>query len=142
VLLLTAVLTKRVGLRLSDQDIFVNVVGGLRVLEPAIDLAIATAIASSYYNRPVSGDMALFGEVGLAGELRSVGHADRRLREAAKLGFKRGLMPHFRADGSAPPDGIERITARSLAEAIAIALEPSARTGGGETERPASPLDY
>ncbi len=129
VLLLTAVLTKRVGLSLGDQDIFVSVVGGLRVLEPAIDLAIAMAIASSYYNRPVLGDMAIFGEVGLAGELRSVGQTERRLIEAAKLGFQRGLLPRFRAEMSntnaaGAARGIERVTARSLAEAISIALEP------------------
>jgi DNA repair protein RadA/Sms len=135
VLLLTAVLTKRVGLPLNDQDIFVSVVGGLRVLEPAIDLAIAMAIASSYYNRPVLADMAVFGEVGLAGELRSVGQTERRLREAAKLGFQRGLLPRFRSEGSdlkaaGAAEGIERVTARSLAEAIGIALEPSGKAAG------------
>jgi len=86
-LLLAAVLGKRVGLSLGDQDIFVNVVGGLRVGEPAVDLAVALAIASSFYGRPVEADLAIFGEIGLAGELRSVGQVDRRLLEAARLGF-------------------------------------------------------
>ena len=92
-LLITAVLTKRVGVRLADQDVFVNVVGGLEVEEPAADLAIAAAIASSVRNRPVAADLALVGEIGLSGELRSVGQLPRRLNEAAKLGFTRVLVP-------------------------------------------------
>ena len=126
VLLLVAVLSKRVGLKLGDQDVFVNVVGGLRVHEPAVDLAIAVAVASSYYNRPVHHDMAIFGEVGLAGELRRVSQSERRLREAAKLGFRRGLMPPG-AEKKAPAiDGLQTNTARSLAEAIGLALERQA----------------
>jgi DNA repair protein RadA/Sms len=123
-MLLTAVLSKRVGLRLADQDIFVNVVGGLRVAEPAVDLAIAVAIASSFYNRPVLADLAIFGEVGLAGELRSVSQSERRLTEAAKLGFERGLMPLLRGSQTLRPDGATPVMARSLVEAIQIALEP------------------
>ncbi len=90
-LLLSAVLSKRVGLNMSDQDIFVNIVGGLRIDEPAADLAMAVAMASSYRNKPVHADLAIVGEVGLSGELRSVGQLSRRLHEAAKLGFKRVL---------------------------------------------------
>ncbi len=122
-LLLTAVLSKRVGLRLGEQDIFVNVVGGLRVFEPAVDLAVAMAIASSYYNRPAAEDLAIFGEVGLAGELRSVSQSDRRLREAAKLGFTRCLMPRTR-DGFPHLEGTTPLLARTLAEAVAMGLEP------------------
>ena len=92
-LLLVAVLSKRVGLRLADQDVFVNVVGGLRVGEPAADLAVATAIVSSFRNKPVAADLVLVGEVGLSGELRSVGHVEARLNESAKLGFKRCILP-------------------------------------------------
>jgi DNA repair protein RadA/Sms len=121
-LLLVAVLTKRVGLPLGDQDIFVNVVGGLRVREPAVDLAVAVAIASSFRNRPVQADLAIFGEIGLAGELRSVGQAERRLREAAKLGFSQGLLPPFKG-ARACDQGIRLLTARSAAEAIDLALE-------------------
>jgi DNA repair protein RadA/Sms len=122
-LLLAAVLSKRVGLRLGDQDIFINVVGGLRVFEPAVDLAVALAIASSFRNQPVAEDLAVFGEVGLAGELRSVGQGDRRLREAAKLGFQRCLMPFSR--GGPPPgaEGSQVLAARTLAEAVAMGLE-------------------
>lgn len=122
-LLLTAVLTKRIGLRLSDQDIFVNVVGGMKIREPAIDLAVAVAIASSFYNRPVFHDLAIFGEVGLAGELRAVGQSDRRLNEATKLGFQRSLMPYTRDSKDLATNGMQLLMARSLAEAVSMALE-------------------
>jgi DNA repair protein RadA/Sms len=124
-LLLTAVLSKRVGMDLSDQDIFVNIVGGLDIDEPAADLAVATAIASSFRNRPVAADLALIGEVGLSGELRSVGQLPRRLQEAAKLGFSRALVPRSslkRKGGDALPEGIEVIGVRTLAEVIDLAL--------------------
>ncbi|HHY54917.1 MAG TPA: DNA repair protein RadA [Chloroflexi bacterium] len=124
-LLLTAVLSKRVGIDLSDQDIFVNVVGGMRVDEPAADLAIAVAIASSFRNRPVHADLALMGEVGLSGELRSVGQLARRLHEAAKLGFTRALTPRStlpRRGGDSPPQGIEVIGVRTLYDALEVAL--------------------
>lgn len=122
VLLLAAVLTRRVGLKLSDQDIFVNVVGGLHVQEPAVDLAVACAIASSYHNRPVHPRMAIFGEVGLAGELRSVGQSDRRVREAAKLGFDEILMPRTRGDGLLAQGQARPLFCRTAAEAISQAL--------------------
>ena len=121
-LLLVAVLARRVGLRLSDQDVFVNVIGGLRVSEPAADLAVATAIASSFRNAPVAADMALVGEVGLSGELRSVSQLDRRLNEAAKLGFRRCLVPKSWRRGVTANANIEVLTARSLAEALDLAL--------------------
>lgn len=117
--LLTAVLQKRVGLPLGNQDIFVNVVGGLRVGEPAIDLAVATAIASSYRDLAVPADLAIVGEVGLNGELRRVSHLDRRLAEAAKLGFKRCLVP--RSVTTTRQDGVELLRAASLPEALALA---------------------
>ncbi|NLT74784.1 MAG: DNA repair protein RadA [Chloroflexi bacterium] len=121
-LLLTAVLTKRVGLALGDQDIFVNVVGGLHVQEPAVDLALAAAIASSQHNRPVRPRMAIFGEVGLAGELRSVGQSDRRVREAAKLGFDEILMARTRGDASFSNGSAKPVSCRTVAEAISLAL--------------------
>ena len=121
-LLVAAVLSRRVGIRLHDQDLFVNVVGGLRVEEPAVDLAVATAIVSSTQDKPVAADLALVGEVGLSGELRSVGHLEARLNEATKLGFKRCLVP--RSIRHEPPsgDGLEVIGARSVQEAVQIAL--------------------
>ena len=124
-LLLTAVLSKRVGMDLSDQDIFVNIVGGLDIDEPAADLAVATAIASSFRNFPVAADVALVGEIGLSGELRSVGQLPRRLQEAAKLGFTRALVPRSalkRKGGDAMPEGIEVIGVRTLGEALDVAL--------------------
>ncbi|MHB1296853.1 MAG: DNA repair protein RadA, partial [Anaerolineae bacterium] len=126
-LLLSAVLSKRVGLRLAEQDIFVNVVGGLRVREPAVDLGIALAVASSLYNRAVRPDLVTFGEIGLAGELRSVSQAERRITEAVKLGFKHVLMPKLRGVEASAFQGIEAITVRSVAEAVALALEPPDR---------------
>jgi DNA repair protein RadA/Sms len=93
VTLLIAVLEKRVGLNLYNQDIFVNVVGGLRINEPAVDLAVALAIASSFKGTPLPKDMILFGEVGLGGEVRKVSFADKRVKEAQKLGFKACLIP-------------------------------------------------
>jgi DNA repair protein RadA/Sms len=121
-LLLIAVLTKRVGIRLGDQDVFVNVVGGLRVGEPAADLSVAAAIASSFKNRPIAADVALIGEVGLSGELRAVGHLEKRLKEAAKLGFKRCIVPKTNATRELTLPEIESIFARTLPEALQAAL--------------------
>jgi len=121
-LLITAVLSRRVGIPLYDQDIFVNVVGGLRVEEPAVDLAVAVAIASSVQDRPVAADLALVGEVGLSGELRSVGQLEARLNEASKLGFRRCLVPRSIRQGLPARDGLEVIGVRSLQEAVQAAL--------------------
>ncbi len=116
VLLLTAVLSKRLGLKLYDQDVYVNVVGGLRIEEPAADLGVALAIASSLRDRPIDPELAVVGEVGLSGEVRGVGHLEQRLREAAKLGFKRCLVPQS-ARLPRVPD-LQLLVARSLEEAI------------------------
>lgn len=121
-LLLVAVLSKRVGVRLSDQDVFVNVIGGLRVGEPAADLAVACAIASSFRDVPVAGDMALVGEIGLSGELRAVSQLETRLKEATKLGFSRCLVPQSRHLSRLKLPGLELLSARSLAQALEIAL--------------------
>jgi DNA repair protein RadA/Sms len=121
-LLLVAVLTKRVGLRLLDQDVFINVVGGLRVNEPAADLAVALAIASSFQNAPLPADLAAIGEIGLSGEVRAVSHLSRRLNEAAKLGFSRCIVPATRRQAGDRPPGMEVIPARSLGDALSAAL--------------------
>jgi DNA repair protein RadA/Sms len=124
-LLITAVLGKRAHVRMADQDVFVNVVGGLEVSEPAADLAVAAALASSARNRPVAADLALVGEVGLSGELRSVGQIARRLNEAAKLGFTRVLVPKTALRGlERPPAGLEILGARTVREALEMALMP------------------
>ncbi|MCX7789801.1 MAG: DNA repair protein RadA [Chloroflexaceae bacterium] len=115
-LMLSAVLTKRVGLPLFNQDVYVNIVGGLRISEPAADLAVAMAIVSSYRNQPVSPDLALIGEIGLSGELRSVSQLDRRLAEAANLGFARAVVPST-ANLAATGD-LALAPARSLAEVV------------------------
>jgi DNA repair protein RadA/Sms len=122
-LLLTAVLTRRAGIRLSEQDVFVNVIGGLKVDEPAADLAIALAIASSVKDRPLPADLAVVGEVGLSGELRAVSQLSVRLNEAAKLGFRRALIPKTARRGGDPlPGDIETIAVRSLGEAMDVSL--------------------
>ena len=102
VCLLLAVLEKRVGLPLGNQDVFVNVAGGGRVTEPAADLGVVIAAASSYLDRPVRGDVLVMGEVGLTGEVRAVTALDARLREAAQLGFTSAIVPRSNAEGSLP----------------------------------------
>ncbi|MCB0010787.1 MAG: DNA repair protein RadA [Anaerolineales bacterium] len=124
-LLLTAVLTKRVNLRLYDKDVYTNVIGGLQIREPAADLAIAVAVASSAKDRPVHADMAFIGEVGLSGELRAVSQLDARLREAEKLGFKRCIVPRSSVRReTVKPEGMTLITCRTVAEALDKALLP------------------
>ncbi len=120
-LLITAVLTKRVGLKLGNQDIMVNVTGGLRVGEPAADLGIALAITSSFRDLGVDPALVAVGEVGLSGELRAVSQLERRVAEAARLGFKRCLVPRGGARVSAGKE-IELIPAGSLREAVAMGL--------------------
>lgn len=122
-LLLSAVLTRRAGIRLSEQDIFANVIGGLKIDEPAADLAIALAIASSVRDIPLPANLAVVGEIGLSGELRSVSQLVPRMHEAAKLGFRRMLVPKsLRRNADSHPEGIEAIPVRSIAEAIDSAL--------------------
>lgn len=125
-LLITAVLNKRVGLRLADQDVFVNVVGGLRISEPAADLAVAAALTSSVKDRPAIADCALIGEIGLSGELRAVSYLPQRLREAKQLGFRTVIVPQTVRRGEAWPEGLEVVQARSLREALEAALMPRA----------------
>ena len=125
-LLLTAVLTKRVNLRLFDKDVFANVIGGLQIGEPAADLSVAVAIASSVRDRPVFADMAFIGEIGLSGELRAVSQLELRLREAAKLGFKRCVVPRTSSRQTINvPDGLEVIHCRTLVDALDVALIPA-----------------
>jgi len=121
-LLVTAVLARRLGIRLGDQDVFVNVVGGIQVEEPAADLAMAAAIASSMRDQPVKADTVLIGEVGLSGELRMVGQMPARLNEAAKLGFKTAIVPKRIRKGEPWPKGIEVVEARSVREALERAM--------------------
>lgn len=121
-LLISAVLTKRFGLRLHEQDIFINVIGGLKVDEPASDMAMAAAMASSYYDKAAPADMAFIGEIGLSGELRAVSQLPARLNEAAKIGFKRVLIPKLRRRLDDVPGGLKLVEARNVGEALALAI--------------------
>jgi len=114
--LLLAVLEKRVGLELLGDDVFVSIAGGLEVPEPAADLGVAVAIASSFRNRPVPMGTALFGEVGLGGEVRGVGQAALRVREAAQMGFTRCILPARNVPSDAA--GIELVGVKTLGEAL------------------------
>jgi DNA repair protein RadA/Sms len=116
--LLLAVLEKRLGLRLGDRDVFVNVAGGLGVDEPAADLAVAAAVLSSARERPLAGDTALFGEVGLLGEVRAVTRAGERLREAAAMGFARCGCPA--ATASAPRVKVDLVPLASVTDLTAL----------------------
>ncbi|HLX56381.1 MAG TPA: DNA repair protein RadA, partial [Ktedonobacteraceae bacterium] len=129
-LMLLAVLTKRVGLAVNSHDVYANVVGGFTLEEPAIDLGVAAAIASSYREKNVASDMALIGEVGLSGEMRAVNRLSMRVREAAKLGFKRCIIPKAgggakvsaELEGAGLPADFKIITASTLAVALEVAL--------------------
>ena len=120
-LLVTAVLTKRVGLRLGNQDIIVNVTGGLRIGEPAADLGIALAITSSFRDTAIDPGLAAVGEVGLSGELRATSQLERRVAEVTRLGFKRCLVPKVGVVIS-PSKDIKLIPASTLREAINAGL--------------------
>ncbi|HEU4388941.1 MAG TPA: DNA repair protein RadA [Blastocatellia bacterium] len=116
--LLIAMLEKRVGLNLLNDDIFVNVAGGLTLDEPGADLGIVAAIASSFRNVPVDGLAAVFGEVGLAGEVRAASQASVRVREAYAMGFKRCVLPHGNISGLEYDDAIEVVGAKNVADAL------------------------
>jgi DNA repair protein RadA/Sms len=135
--LLIAVLGRRAGLSLTGHDVYVNVVGGLSIDEPALDLPIALALASSLRDRSLEGGMVAVGEIGLLGELREVGGLDRRLREAARLGFSRAIAPASTGAGSdrdrrqpTGDSGLHVIRAATLRDAVRAALED-----GGKSDR-------
>ena len=116
--LLMAVLEKRAGVPLSSYDAYVNIAGGIRMNEPAADLGIVMAIASSYKNKPVSEDAIVFGEVGLSGEVRAVTMPEQRVAEAKKLGFKTCILPEVSVKGLGQVEGIEVIGVRSVNQAM------------------------
>jgi DNA repair protein RadA/Sms len=122
-LLTAAVLSRRAGVNVLDEDLFVNVVGGLRIGEPAADLAMAIALASSHWDKVTPADLLFIGEIGLSGELRAVPQIAARLGEAAKLGFRRALIPKQARIQDADTDGVELLRVRSLKEALRLALE-------------------
>ncbi|MBP7571340.1 MAG: DNA repair protein RadA, partial [Acidobacteria bacterium] len=116
--LLVAVLEKRAGLSLVGDDVYLNVAGGISVNEPAADLAVAAAVASSLRNRPVAEQTAVFGELGLSGEIRGVTQPGRRTREAAQMGFSRCILPRGNLDSRDAPDGCELIGVATVGEAL------------------------
>lgn len=118
--LLMAVLEKNVGVRLADQDAYINIAGGMKVSEPATDLGLVLAIISSFRNRPIAEDMICFGEVGLSGEVRSVNMVDQRIAEAHKLGFKQCILPKVCMKNIQKPDGMLLKGVENVREALEI----------------------
>lgn len=116
-----AVLQRRLGARLADQDVYVSTIGGARVMEPGADLALALAAVSSRENVPLPRGLVAIGEVGLAGEIRTVSGVGRRLAEAARLGFTRAIVPAGALDGATPPAGLTVLMAADLGEAVTAA---------------------
>ena len=118
--LLMAVLEKNVGVRLADQDAYINIAGGMKVSEPATDLGLVLAIISSFRNRPIAEDMICFGEVGLSGEVRSVNMVEQRIAEAHKLGFKQCILPKVCMKNIQKPDGMLLTGVENVREALEI----------------------
>ena len=121
--LLLAVLEKRAGLNLLGEDVFVNVAGGMIIDEPAADLGVITAVASSVRNRPIRQGTAVFGEVGLAGEIRGATQAPLRVREAAQMGFSRCILPPGNCPPTDVPNGIELVEVKTVGEALDAAMD-------------------
>jgi DNA repair protein RadA/Sms len=120
--LLIAVLEKRTGMHLGGMDVFINVVGGLKIIEPAVDLGIVTTIASSAKDIPVDPKIFVFGEVGLSGEVRAVAQAEARLKEAAKIGFETAVIPAGNAEKIKNAQGLEIIGVRNVEECLEAVL--------------------
>jgi DNA repair protein RadA/Sms len=120
--LLMAVLEKRVGLLLQNQDAYLNVAGGVRLDEPAIDLAVAISIASSFRDAPTKPTDVMIGEIGLTGEVRRVSRIEQRIHEAAKLGFTRAIIPDKNIGGWTVPKGIKVVGVSTVYEALQAAL--------------------
>jgi len=135
-LLIAAVLSRRAGVNLSNQDIITNVIGGIRIGEPAADLGMALAIASSHRDAKVAQGLVAMGEVGLSGELRAVPQMERRIAEASRLGFKRWLIPEASARLSSITKGIELLTAGTVAEALRLGLVRPPRKSAHSSEEP------
>lgn len=119
--LVIAVLEKRIGLKLFNQDVYVNAAGGIRLSEPAADLAMAAGVVSSFRDRPVS-DTAVMGEIGLTGEVRAISQAEKRLSECARMGFKNAVLPASNLKGLKVPDGIKAHGVKTVFDALEIVL--------------------
>lgn len=118
--MIVAVLEARGGIRLSAQDIFLNLAGGIRIGEPAADLAVAAALISAVSTLPLPGACVFFGEIGLAGEIRQVAHAEQRLKEAAKLGFERAIIPEAKTGKIKTPSGLKVETVRHIRDVVSL----------------------
>jgi DNA repair protein RadA/Sms len=116
--ILLAVLEKRAGLKLSTQNVFLNIAGGIRIDEPAVDLAVCCAIASSFTDKFAKNDTVVIGEVGLGGEVRSVGNVEKRIQEAAKLGFKKILIPANNSKSLKQKNSIELVPVENILTTI------------------------
>ena len=116
-MIILAVLERKLGLQLGDKDVYVNVAGGMRIDDPAADLAVAAAIVSSVLDRPIEDKVLLLGEIGLLGELRHVSQVDRRLKEGANFGFQVAVCPD---QACAAPTGLRRLPARDVAQALTL----------------------
>ena len=116
--LIIAVLEKRAGYYFSNTDAYINVIGGLRLDETAVDLAVAMALVSSLKDIPIADDAIAFGEIGLAGEIRSVNHAQQRVNEAVRLGFKRIIVPAHNAKDITVPNDAQIIPVRNVRQAF------------------------
>ena len=121
--ILLAVLEKRAGMRLSAHNVFLNIAGGLKIDEPAIDLAVCTAVASSLKNKPAKNNFVVLGEVGLGGEIRSVGHIEKRIQEAEKLGFENVIIPQNNVKSIKSKNSIKLISVENIVEAIEKILD-------------------
>jgi DNA repair protein RadA/Sms len=120
--LLLAILEKREGLSMAAFDVFVNVAGGVRIDEPAVDLGVLVALASSLKEVPAQRESVVMGEVGLGGEVRAVSQIERRIKEAEKLGFKRCIIPHGNLKGLNQKFGIQIIGVKNIQETIKLML--------------------
>ena len=120
--LLLAVMEKRAGMKLNLFDAYLNVIGGLRLDEPGADLPVILAVASSYRDQPIADDLVVIGEVGMTGEIRSVSHLNQRLGEAARLGFKKCMIPRSSSEKLEIPDGMTVYRVRNVREAIEAAM--------------------
>lgn len=122
VVLMIAVLEKKIGYNMESYDVYANIVGGLKTREPAIDLGIISSIASSYRDLPIKSKLTVMGEVGLTGEVRRVSFIEKRVKEAEKLGFNKAIVPKANIKDLKKIDGIEIIGVNNVMEALNIAL--------------------
>jgi DNA repair protein RadA/Sms len=114
------VLEKKIGMQIYDQDVYVNVAGGIKIAEPAIDLALILSVASGLRNKPLKMDVAVFGEIGLTGEVRPVSRADVRIAEAVRCGFKNIVLPKRNAKDIKNIEGVNILGVAALSEALNI----------------------